>query len=220
MPQTPGPERVPAGVRQGGRAAVSLAHRLTLFISTILFTLHLLGFLYFYSFWYLLKFFFKIPPCLSPLKEKMEHGAVAGGPNTAELWTHTLGPNPGLPLSSCVICSELLSLSETQRPHSPITTLAFKTLYDTALSLPSLGEGPFSELFSAKALVDSTSCSRGGTQLRAHPNPEEEADKAPWPWRKEACRREQGGSQREQKGSQRLQRGSRKGSLSRQNSPP
>ena len=89
--------------------------------------IHLASFsiLYFYSFWYLLKFFFKIPPCLSCFKGKMEHGAVGGGPNTAELWMDTLGSNPGLPLSSCVICSELLSLSETQRPHSPITIPAF-----------------------------------------------------------------------------------------------
>lgn len=119
MPQTPGPEQVPAGVRQGGKVPVNLAHRLTLFISTILFTLHVFGFLYFYSFWYLLKFFFKIPPCLSRFKEKMEHGTVGGRPNTAELWMDTLGPSPGLPLSSCVICSELLSLSETQRPILP-----------------------------------------------------------------------------------------------------
>lgn len=79
MPQTPGPEQVPAGVRQGGKVPVNLAHRLTLFISTILFTLHVFGFLYFYSFWYLLKFFFKIPPCLSRFKEKMEHGTVEVG---------------------------------------------------------------------------------------------------------------------------------------------
>ena len=68
------------------------------------------GVLYFYSFWYLLEFFFKIPSCLSRFKEKTEHATVEGGPNTAELqvglWDLVIG---GLPLSSCVTFSERLA---------------------------------------------------------------------------------------------------------------
>ena len=73
-PRPVGSEQVPAGVRQSDIAAMSLAHLLTWFISTILFNLHLFGFLYFYSLWYLLKFFFKE----SYFKERMEYSTMVG----------------------------------------------------------------------------------------------------------------------------------------------